>query len=191
MSWRLWWAWPTLTTLVGLVCLGVAGVVFERAELAAAAVARGCDPQIGGGLGLLVGGGLMLALSAPLADRRQRDAILVFDLTRAGFMLPAALVATGLALPGALGCRTASRLDALPLADVVLLGAPGIALAGAGSLAVGAALGSALRLDPGAVPVVPAAPLDDADDDDDAIAHALADVEAADGGRGRFRGIDA
>jgi len=132
--------------LVGVVALLAAGVSLAQADLGTSLRARACDTSSLTGLGLLLVGGLCIALGSQLVRLHGEGAILLFagETLLVTVPIPASLL--GLALPGTMGCAAARGIGNLPIIGEALIGTSGVTLAAAAASLTGAAFASAAHV---------------------------------------------
>lgn len=141
-------AWPLVALFAGLIALGAiagAAAVLSDAELGRSATRPGCEPALGAGLFLLGLAGAMLGLVRVAVDRRYAVEVR-YDMVRLAATLPVPVLCLAVTAPGFLGCELALKFDRVEWLGRLVLGTPGIAIASASSLAVGAAIVSAVRV---------------------------------------------
>lgn len=126
-----WWAWSGSLALAGLVLLAWAVVELSGSQLGTSLRPRGCDGGVLGAVVLLAVGALALLLAIGLVRLRHPGTVLVWDVRSLAYTLPVPLVLLAATIPGVAGCTAARDLAGLPVLGDALVGASGIALAGA------------------------------------------------------------
>ena len=181
-----WWAWYLAAVAGACVALIAGGAQLAGADLGTSLRARGCDASALPGLALLAVGGVLAIAASALARLQHPAALLGWEWRGVWFLLPLpALVLAG-TVPGVLGCSIGQDIAQLAVVGDALVGAPGIALAGAGAALAGAALGSCLH-------VTWLAPQSSVVDEPPGIVElAMAEAEAleTDSASQRFQGVD-
>jgi hypothetical protein len=139
--------WSSVAWIFGglaLVSLIGAGIVLSRSGLGTAVVLRGCSWGFGAGLALILSAGGLLGLSH-LALRMRRADRWTLSLNDALAYGGVPLVVALICVPAFIGCGFASRLSRLGLLGDAVVGAPGMAIAGASCFGVGYAMLAACR----------------------------------------------
>lgn len=181
-----WWAAVLAAMVTGAALLLAAGAALAHADLGTELRARGCSGSPLAALALFVGAGFAIALAPKLARLRHGVSRIVLDPGALLVAAPVPAVLLALALPGLLGCRAATRIADVALVGGALVGAPGIAVAAASSLALGVALSAVVQ-----VPRAQGAG-DGPAEPPSIIELAIAEAEAREAERDaeQFRGID-
>jgi hypothetical protein len=141
-------SWAFVALLSALIALGAiwgAAAVLSEAALGRSAARPGCEPALGAGLLLLALAGAMLGLVRVAVDRRY-PVETRYDMVRLAAALPVPVACLALTAPGFLGCELALKLDRIDWLGRLVLGTPGLAIAAASALALGAAFVSAVRV---------------------------------------------
>jgi hypothetical protein len=141
-----WWTWTLVLLAGGVAALLVAGEQLASADLGTSLRARSCDTSAVGGVLFLVLGGVLLGLAFACARLRVPGAVLVWDLGSLVLALPIPAALLAATLPGRLGCHASVTIAKVGLVGDALVGASGLALAGAAAVLCGAALASAAHV---------------------------------------------
>ena len=142
---RSWTYWAAGAAALSLVLLVIAGNALSEARLGAATAFGECSTSLALALVIVVAAGVALGAARIASDVRFASEIL-FEPERWLAVLPPPALMLAATMPAFTGCPWAARFAEWPLVGGVLVGTPGLVLAGASAFGVGLALTLAVRV---------------------------------------------
>ena len=143
---RPWWAWHLAAAIGSAAALLGGGAQLASADLGTSLRARGCDPSALPGITLLLLGGVLAMAALQLARLQHPAAMLGWEWRGTWLTLPVPSLVLAAALPGLLGCALGQEIATLAFVGDALVGASGVAVAGAAAALVGGAIAGAMHV---------------------------------------------
>ena len=143
-----WWPLVLMFTLMfAAAAFLAAGLLLDNRSAGALSVSRGCSGGLALAFALFGVAGALCGLARVVVERRGFH-IMAFDFTRTVMLGLVPCIGLVVAVPGAIGCRAATRLADFGSLGDALLGTPGTTIAGACAYGVGIAVIAAVRVLP-------------------------------------------
>lgn len=143
-----WWPIVLLLTLVfAAAALIAAGLLLNDRSAGALSVSRGCSGGLALAFVLFGVAGALSGLARVVVERRGIH-VMAYDVTRTVMLGLVPLIGLVVTIPGAMGCRSATRLADFGSLGDALLGTPGATIAGACAYGIGMAIIAAVRVLP-------------------------------------------
>ena len=182
-----WWAWHAALLALAAALVITAGALLATADFGTSLRARACDASPLGGLALLALGCAAAGVGFQLARLHHPAAVASWEWRSVAFAAPLPALLLLATLPGVMGCALGQRIAEFggPVGDA-LVGAPGIALAGAGAALLGIAVATGVHV------TWQAAVVGAIDDPPGIVELAMREAEALeqDAAAQRFHGVD-